>query len=270
MLILERPWTRQPPVAVGVDRGNPISKGLVALFVPTMGPGNIVGTSKLFLPTIKLPTTKGITGRFSGEVSSEASILTSDFSFVTAFICSNTGNATSSLIGRGPTSSSNNTGFGFNATHSNSSYSGAVYCGSSYSIIGKPTGGTLASNTLYVIGAGVSGSAGAVYSGGIKTASVSSGLSARDLTGRLTFGVNSQLSDSFLVAPDFLFYAQWNRWLLDVEFASISSNPWQLFAPLRIPIPTAAAAATVPTLSASTYVPGSLTSTGWRPQITAS
>ena len=44
-----------------------------------------------------------------------------------------------------------------------------------------------------------------------------------------------------------------------------------LFAPRQIIIPTAAAAASsLPTLSASTYVPGSLTSTGWRPQITAS
>lgn len=47
-------------------------------------------------------------------------------------------------------------------------------------------------------------------------------------------------------------------------------NPWQIFKPRRIYIPTATASATVPTLSASTYVTGSLTSTGWRPQITAS
>lgn len=43
-----------------------------------------------------------------------------------------------------------------------------------------------------------------------------------------------------------------------------------LFNARRIHIPTAAAAAGVPTLSASTYVAGSLSSTGWRPQITAS
>ena len=44
-----------------------------------------------------------------------------------------------------------------------------------------------------------------------------------------------------------------------------------IFAPQQIIIPTAAAAASsLPTLSASTYAPGSLTATGWRPQITAS
>ena len=55
----------------------------------------------------------------------------------------------------------------------------------------------------------------------------------------------------------------------DALAAALSANPWQLFAPQQIIIPTPAAAA-VPTLSASTYVTGSMTSTGWRPQITAS
>jgi len=64
--------------------------------------------------------------------------------------------------------------------------------------------------------------------------------------------------------------AFWNRLLSAAEHAALALNPWQLFAPRRIYIPTAAAAAGVPTLSASTYVSGSLTSTGWRPQVTAS
>ena len=62
----------------------------------------------------------------------------------------------------------------------------------------------------------------------------------------------------------------WDRVLTDAEHAALFVNPWQLFAPQQIIIPTPAAAAVVPTLSASTYVPGSMTSTGWRPQITAS
>jgi len=48
-----------------------------------------------------------------------------------------------------------------------------------------------------------------------------------------------------------------------------SLNPWKLFAPLprRIWVP-AAAASGLPTLSLSTFVPGSLATTGWRPQVT--
>jgi hypothetical protein len=64
--------------------------------------------------------------------------------------------------------------------------------------------------------------------------------------------------------------AIWNRALSASEVATYVENPWQLFAPRSIYIPAAAAAGGVPTLSASTYVTGSLTSTGWRPQVTAS
>lgn len=65
-------------------------------------------------------------------------------------------------------------------------------------------------------------------------------------------------------------FAFWDRSLSALEITAWMRNPWQLFQPSRIYIPTAAAAGGVPTLSASTYVTGSLTSTGWRPQITAS
>lgn len=47
-------------------------------------------------------------------------------------------------------------------------------------------------------------------------------------------------------------------------------NPWQVFAPQRIFVPMASGAPTLPTLSAATYVPGSLTSSGFRPRVTAS
>ena len=63
--------------------------------------------------------------------------------------------------------------------------------------------------------------------------------------------------------------AIWDTNLSQAEANFWTANPWQLFAPQQIYIPTPAAAV-VPTLSASTYVPGSMTSTGWRPQITAS
>lgn len=64
--------------------------------------------------------------------------------------------------------------------------------------------------------------------------------------------------------------AFFKRCLTESKFAELTLNPNLLFAPQtrRIWVPSAAAG--VPTLSASTYVPGSLTSTGWRPQVTAS
>ena len=51
--------------------------------------------------------------------------------------------------------------------------------------------------------------------------------------------------------------------------SALSENPWQLFEPRRIWVPQAAITG-LPTLSASTYKPGTLTATGWTPRITAS
>ena len=51
--------------------------------------------------------------------------------------------------------------------------------------------------------------------------------------------------------------------------ASVSLNPWQLFEPQRIFIPEAAGGGAFPTLSLPTYMPGSLTSVGFRPRVTA-
>ncbi len=53
------------------------------------------------------------------------------------------------------------------------------------------------------------------------------------------------------------------------EIAQLSADPWQLFAPRQIWIPATAAASFNPTLSLPTYVPGSLTSSAFRPRVTA-
>ena len=55
------------------------------------------------------------------------------------------------------------------------------------------------------------------------------------------------------------------------ELRAYSDDPWgTLFAPRRIRIPVASAGGSLPTLSAATYMPGSLTSSGFRPRVTAS
>ena len=56
--------------------------------------------------------------------------------------------------------------------------------------------------------------------------------------------------------------------LSDVEHATVAQNPWQLFAPRRIYIPTASAAGyTHPTLSLATAT--EITSTTARGRVTA-
>jgi hypothetical protein len=63
--------------------------------------------------------------------------------------------------------------------------------------------------------------------------------------------------------------AAWNRALSQEELIAWADEPWQLFEPRRIWVPVSAAAA-LPTLSLSTFKPGTLTSSGWTPRITAS
>lgn len=54
----------------------------------------------------------------------------------------------------------------------------------------------------------------------------------------------------------------------NVDLREYQGNPWALFAQRRIFVPTTAPSG-LPTLSASTYKAGTLTSSGWTPQITA-
>lgn len=57
----------------------------------------------------------------------------------------------------------------------------------------------------------------------------------------------------------------------DEALLDFSRNPWQIFPPRRIHVPYyPAVAGGLPTLSAATYMPGSLTSSGFRPRVTAS
>jgi hypothetical protein len=53
------------------------------------------------------------------------------------------------------------------------------------------------------------------------------------------------------------------------DIAEFERDPYSVIAHRRIYVPTSVAAGGAPTLSAATYVPGSLTSTGFRPRVTA-
>ena len=62
--------------------------------------------------------------------------------------------------------------------------------------------------------------------------------------------------------------AAWDRQLSTDEVCELSANPWQLFEPQRIWVPVSAGGSTTYTLSAPTYVPGSITSTGLTARVT--
>lgn len=64
--------------------------------------------------------------------------------------------------------------------------------------------------------------------------------------------------------------AYWHRDVGAAAMGALTSDPWSLFAPRRLWLPASAAGGSLPTLSAATYMPGSLTSVGFRPRVTAS
>ena len=107
-------------------------------------------------------------------------------------------------------------------------------------------------------------------------ATAKSGAQAFWLAGRKmatgTAAVTPSLFSGALVGsngPVFLI-AFWDRILSDAEIVELSKDPWSLFASDAQEIPIGLTAGTLPTLSAATYVPGSITSVGFRPRVTAS
>lgn len=103
---------------------------------------------------------------------------------------------------------------------------------------------------------GASVAATTTYAGGVQSGTLKPAASMR--VNLATLRLNGAISTALV----------WGRALSDNEIAEVSRDPWQLFAPRRILMPTVAAS-TLPTLSAATFVPGSLTSSGFRPRVTA-
>jgi hypothetical protein len=66
--------------------------------------------------------------------------------------------------------------------------------------------------------------------------------------------------------PRILLHASWKRALSDIEALSISRNPWCLYAPRRVVIPTVSAAIIKPTLTAA--FANSITTSTAVPQVT--
>jgi hypothetical protein len=83
----------------------------------------------------------------------------------------------------------------------------------------------------------------------------------------LLFGTNNGNTQPFSGATSYVL-AEETYWS-NTELAELVDLPASRLQPGRIFIPYAAAAGGLPTLSAATYVPGSLTSTGFRPRVTA-
>lgn len=228
-LILPSKRTRQPQGAARIDWSNPLTRGLLGLLVPTVSPGNIVNAADPSVIGAITPSRDGLYSRYYGELSTDSRIISAtSLSVYARFLTSSSIGAQECVFGRGPTGSSNNIGFGFHATHNVSAYSGAIYGGGGYSIVGKPTGGALVANTQYSIGFSHDGSNGRCYSDGRLTVGPTA-IGSIDTTGRLAINATSTLENDGQCA--FSVFGYWNRILSDADYAAIHANPWQLVAP---------------------------------------
>ena len=140
------------------------------------------------------------------------------------------------------------------------------------------TGGGVAGQLQHLVGVARSGSDREIYingaSSGTSSVSRAIGGTSRVLIAADRSGTSGAIGNQARTEGSFAaLQLVIDRGLADEEvdrlYREQLSDPWALFAPKRIWVPMAAAASGVPTLSLPTYVPGSLTSTGFRPRVTA-
>lgn len=272
-LIVKLPWTSQPQVATGVNWGSPLTRGLLW----ASSPGNEQTTSRVQTGTVSVkPAQPGLTYSIDA--------LNSHFNFGAAGQ-SGTGSITvlvfarSTVTGRGDFIARWYDGTAAGGGSQFTLLSGLTvskpqfYVANDAGGLGNSGASSIAITTTkfhVVVGSYSTGSC-KVYVDGALGASGAGGSIALNAacTQSLIVGNNSFLDGD--LTGSVAMFAVWNRQLSDAEVALVSSSPWQLFAPLprRIWAPGAAAAG-LPTLTASTFKPGTLTSSGWTARITAS
>lgn len=246
------PWDIQPQELADIDWDNPDAQGLTLVYVPSIFNGNLISKTPALATPDKTANADGVAAYWGAAFSAESAILTSAWSWVALFRTRTIGTGSNRyVLSRGPTSVSDSTGFGFAAFHGNAAYSGAVFTTDAYSIIGKPTGGPLADNTRYLLGATFAGGSGAVYNNGVETATATGLSGTVNNTGRLALGESSLVAGNAMSQnAEWAVYLQWNRRLDAAAMARVHVNPWKLLRPRTIWVPVSAAGGGV-TLGAS-------------------
>ena len=273
MLILRKPWTRQPQVAVGVNWSNPLTRGLVSA---AWRDRNIVNGATLADSGSKTyePALSGIAEVYDGAVTGRSETVsgidTSNGLSIHVIVYPTNIAQTNTFAGFGSTSATHYAALDLSGTETNDPIrvlqTGGTFGCTYYA--SPPTNQWNAYTAVFN-----SGTNNVLYRDGVlltPSSTVGSASANFPTISRIDHGqISLNTGPANRLIGKLLLRLHWNRRLTAGEARMLADNPWQLFAPQQIIIPTPAAAV-VPTLSASTYVPGSMTSTGWRPQITAS
>ena len=253
-----RPWDSQPQEGQPADAERPICAGLVSLFSSAAPISNAAGGA------LSIGSLQSSVGRQGVSVTGAT---TSGFISSTAPI---SGDRTIAFYCR-PASAAGTKVVFTSTTGSGVGYWIGIASGANWSIGGVISGGTdsvsVGSDQLIVVTK--RGTTHSIWVDGIFKGSGTSAL-ADGSSGFTWLRFGTGTANSWTSAVGVLHMgATWSRALSDFEVAEVSRNPWQLFEPQRIFIPVAAGGGGVPTLSLPTYVPGSLTSVGFRPRVTA-
>jgi hypothetical protein len=283
-MLNRRIWTRQPQIAVGVDWANPITKSL-AFCTVGFNRRNLVAS--IFASSSNGKSS--ITANGIGSYSDGSDVAVADWSYNNLVGSNGNGTGALTLMAFANPSALAARGFIFGVSMSGSPYkniglfantdrdfgvasgylsiygynSGSIGIGAHattgvdgfpHVFVGTTTEINLYQN-LYIDGKNVTTSS---YQ--------RNGNFGTDATSRVCVGNQYPYGSGRAMTGTVILAAAWNRLLSETEILYISKNPWQLFAPLSLPIFAPSAAGSFPVLSNPTMT--SLTSTSGYPKVT--
>ena len=266
--------TRQPVGPVRLDRSNPLTAGLIDVFVPghrvnlvsglslaATGTASFVGVSQIGISLIS----SSVSNHFHAVSTPPANVRVDEATLLVVTATSSTAETTRSMYGFGSTGSSNPLLFIGQCVSANQLYFFAKSdSGTAQNTTVTPPSGTWAQDQKAVI-VGARSQAGNVhqlYVNGIQAATTTATTIGATTLNATSVGGLRRNTDGLVYNGRTSLCLAWNRCLSAAEIKSISDNPWQIFEPIVVPVKSPAA-------SGTTVAPakGSLTFTGKVPTV---
>jgi len=254
MILLPRYRTKQPVGPVEIDRGNPITRGLATVYLPTVRYPGIDLITRVFDTAttrgVLLPSTNGVV--YSTTTSSNWSLnfapvgITASYPALSVFTLFEQYDTTSTgAIFGGGNSATNYARFVKNND-------GSILFGPNTNTGGANiTGPVLNANQVYALAAVNEGNLRELFYDGVSVASSSSAITF--LNAAYGYAGSSFLSGNQRRIGIYCGYV-WTRRLTVSEIKSLTDNPWQIFRPQRLFVPVqAGGAALTLTADSGTY-----------------
>jgi hypothetical protein len=279
---IKRPWTQQPQYSYRLDFANRLARGVVNAIIPgfdaaTANTGIQSGSNPQSVVTALKgraythPTTDGVGAQFGASrwVTSDGSG-TGDFSI--ALLANPASRAGRTIVFGALSGAAPETYVTFNGTVPDANDAGklALYW-SNAGNHGIVTNNNVIDGNWHLFSFSRTSGVLSVYVDGKLQAATTTGGTASIYRSATIYVGGYSVSGYGLVGDKLSLAIFANRAWASGEHASLAANPWQIFAPQQIIIPTATAGGgSFITLSNATYVPGSITNVGFRPRVTAS